>query len=414
MSGIHQAPNTPSLVSFSTTDDLVSGLAAFILKAQKQSIDKKGRFTIALSGGSLPKMLRGLVDNPTVKWDKWQVFYVDERVVPLDHPDSNHLACTTHLFSKVPIPLENIHTIDPNLLEDLEELSDAYEKDLIREFAQKDSARFPIFDLILLGMGPDGHTASLFPGHELLAEEDRWVAYLEDSPKPPPKRITFTYPVINHGLRVVFVAAGKEKVDTLSSILDHPENGLPSARVKPVYPVRPEDDENKTAYCNYMINYILLVSRQGKLRLAKWFTTLPSKTKTKIIHDVTRLVLARDRRPRMCNVIEYKGTSVSLLVVYRQYASLFFICEIEEDDNELLTLEIIHQYVEILDNYFGNVCELDLIFNFDRAYSILDELVVAGELQESSKKTVLTAAASMEVGENDEDLREALRTAFFA
>jgi 6-phosphogluconolactonase len=134
------------------------------------------------------------------------------------------------------MPSANIHTLDPSLLDDLEELSDAYEKELIREFAQKDSARFPVFDLILLGMGPDGHTASLFPGHELLVEEDRWVAYLEDSPKPPPRRITFTYPVINHAARVVFVAAGKEKVDVLSTVLDDPEAGLPSARVRPVYP----------------------------------------------------------------------------------------------------------------------------------------------------------------------------------
>ncbi|KAG6861208.1 hypothetical protein C0995_002557 [Termitomyces sp. Mi166 len=233
---VHQAPNSPVLVSFSSPDALLDGLAAFIIKAQRDSLDKKGRFTIALSGGSLPKMLAGLVDNPAVKWDKWQVFYVDERVVPLDHPDSNHLASSTHLFSKVPIPKQNIHTIDTTLLDDLEELSDAYEKELIREFAQKDSARFPIFDLILLGMGPDGHTASLFPGHDLLAEEDRWVAYIEDSPKPPPKRITFTYPVINHASRVVFVATGKEKVDILSQVLDHPEKGLPSARVRPVYP----------------------------------------------------------------------------------------------------------------------------------------------------------------------------------
>jgi 6-phosphogluconolactonase len=165
-----------------------------------------------------------------------QVFYADERVVPLDHSDSNHLACTNVLFSKVPIPAENIHPLDPALLNDLEELSDAYEKELIREFAQKDSARFPVFDLVLLGMGPDGHTASLFPGHALLTEEDRWVAYLEDSPKPPPKRITLTYPVINHAARVVFVAAGKEKVETLTTVLDNPEAGLPSARVKPVFP----------------------------------------------------------------------------------------------------------------------------------------------------------------------------------
>jgi len=233
---VHQPPHPPVLISFSSTDVLIESLASFIIKAQKQSIDKKGRFTIALSGGSLPKMLKGLIHNPAVKWDKWQVFYADERVVPLDHPDSNHRSCTELLFSKVPIPTSNIHTLDESLLSDLEELSDAYEKELIREFAQKDAARFPVFDLILLGMGPDGHTASLFPQHELLAEDDRWVAYLEDSPKPPPKRITFTYPVINHAARVVFVAAGKEKVEILSKVLDDPEAGLPSSRVKPAFP----------------------------------------------------------------------------------------------------------------------------------------------------------------------------------
>jgi 6-phosphogluconolactonase len=164
------------------------------------------------------------------------VFYADERAVPLDHPDSNHRSCTEALFSHVPIPPENIYTINASHLDDLEELSDAYEKILVREFAGKDSARFPIFDLILLGMGPDGHTASLFPDHELLLEKDRWVAYVEDSPKPPPRRVTLTFPVINHASRIVFVAAGKEKQDALKKVLDSPEEGLPAARVKPVFP----------------------------------------------------------------------------------------------------------------------------------------------------------------------------------
>ncbi|KAG8958775.1 suppressor of los1-1 [Tulasnella sp. 419] len=85
-------------------------------------------------------------------------------------------------------------------------------------------------------MGPDGHTASLFPGHELLAEEDRWVAYIEDSPKPPPKRITLTFPVINHAANVAFVASGSGKQEMLSNILDHPERGLPCSRVRPAAP----------------------------------------------------------------------------------------------------------------------------------------------------------------------------------
>ncbi|KLO08283.1 Adaptor protein complex sigma subunit [Schizopora paradoxa] len=149
-----------------------------------------------------------------------------------------------------------------------------------------------------------------------------------------------------------------------------------------------------------MINYILLVSRQGKVRLAKWFTTLPPKTKAKIVKDVTQLVLAR--RTRMCNFLEYKDSKV----VYRRYASLFFVCGISQTDNELVTLEIIHRYVEVLDRYFGNVCELDLIFNFQKAFAILDELIIAGELQDSSKKSVLRVVAqsdAIEEQENSED-----------
>jgi 6-phosphogluconolactonase len=230
---MHNAPAKPVLYSQKDGDDVVRALTEYILQAQREAVEKKGRFTVALSGGSLPKMLRGLIGNEGVDWDKWQVYYADERAVPLDDPDSNHALCTKELYSKVPLPEANIHPIDTSLLDDLEELSDAYEKALILQFASKDSARFPIFDLILLGMGPDGHTCSLFPGHELLAEEDRWVAYLEDSPKPPPRRVTLTYPVLNHALRVAFVATGEGKQEMLAKILDNPELGLPCSRVRP-------------------------------------------------------------------------------------------------------------------------------------------------------------------------------------
>lgn len=161
------------------------------------------------------------------------VYYADERVVPLDNEDSNHKLCTDVLFSKVEIPTENIHPIDATLLGDLKELADSYEKQLVSEFAGGDAVRFPVFDLILLGLGPDGHTASLFPNHELLAVEDRWVAYLEDSPKPPPKRITMTYSVINHASKVAFVATGESKDDILAEIMDDPAtHSLPASRVK--------------------------------------------------------------------------------------------------------------------------------------------------------------------------------------
>ncbi|KAF8335051.1 Adaptor protein complex sigma subunit [Cantharellus anzutake] len=140
----------------------------------------------------------------------------------------------------------------------------------------------------------------------------------------------------------------------------------------------------------------------GKVRLAKWFLTLPPKQKTKIVKDVTQLVLAR--RTRMCNFLEYKDTKV----VYRRYASLFFICGIGPNDNELVTLEIIHRYVEVLDRYFGNVCELDLIFNFQKAYAILDEVIITGELQESSKKSVLRVVAQSDAIEDTENSEDTL------
>lgn len=131
------------------------------------------------------------------------------------------------------------------------------------------------------------------------------------------------------------------------------------------------------------IRHLILLSRQGKVRLAKWFTTLSPKEKAKIVKDVSQLVLPR--RTRMCNFLEYKDTKI----VYRRYASLFFIAGCDADDNELITLEIIHRYVEQMDKYYGNVSELDIIFSFTKAYYVLDELLLAGELQESSKKNVL-------------------------
>ncbi|KAK4055066.1 AP-1 adaptor complex sigma subunit Aps1 [Microbotryomycetes sp. JL221] len=106
----------------------------------------------------------------------------------------------------------------------------------------------------------------------------------------------------------------------------------------------------------------------------------------------------------MCNFLEYKDSKV----VYRRYASLFFVCGIGQQDNELITLEIIHRYVEVLDRYFGNVCELDLIFNFQKAYSILDELIIAGEMQEPSKKSVLRAVGQADATEEAEQSEDSL------
>eukprot|EP00932_Pfiesteria_piscicida_P015477 SRR837773.27716.p2 GENE.SRR837773.27716~~SRR837773.27716.p2 ORF type:complete len:151 (+),score=62.68 SRR837773.27716:55-507(+) len=132
-----------------------------------------------------------------------------------------------------------------------------------------------------------------------------------------------------------------------------------------------------------MIQYMLLISRQGKTRLKKWFVPCLERDQFRTIKEVSSLVLGRP--PKVCNFLEWRDYKI----VYKRYASLFFIACIEADDNELLALEAIHHFVECLDRYFGNVCELDLIFNFHKAYYILDEIVISGELQETSKRAVL-------------------------
>jgi 6-phosphogluconolactonase len=121
-----------------------------------------------------------------------EVFFCDEAAVPPSSEDSNYHSNYLSFLSHVPIPPSQIHTIDPAYLTDLEELADQYEKQLISHFAASNAARYPVFDLMLLGMGPDGETASLFPGHEILSERDAWVSYVEDAPRGPKSRITMT------------------------------------------------------------------------------------------------------------------------------------------------------------------------------------------------------------------------------
>lgn len=131
-----------------------------------------------------------------------------------------------------------------------------------------------------------------------------------------------------------------------------------------------------------MMHFLLLFSRQGKLRLQKWFKPTSEREKKKVIRDMMMLVLPRP--PRSCNFLQWRD----MKIVYKRYASLFFCAGLDNTDNELLAIEVLHRYVELLDKYFGNVCELDIIFNFEKAYFILDEFLMAGEIQETSKVAV--------------------------
>ncbi|PFH35700.1 putative clathrin assembly protein AP19 [Besnoitia besnoiti] len=155
-----------------------------------------------------------------------------------------------------------------------------------------------------------------------------------------------------------------------------------------------------------MIHFLLLVSRQGKVRLSRWYVPaglpaeasadsvspqgsfaaggLSMKQRSDLLREAASRVLQRSAK--QCNVVEWREDTK---LVFKRYASLFFIACVDSNENALLTLEIIHHFVEVLDRYFGNVCELDLIFNFHKAYYLLDEIICGGELQETSKKAVL-------------------------
>ncbi|XP_060962882.1 AP-1 complex subunit sigma-2 isoform X3 [Cannabis sativa] len=138
-----------------------------------------------------------------------------------------------------------------------------------------------------------------------------------------------------------------------------------------------------------MIHFVLLISRQGKVRLTKWYSPYSQKERTKVLRELSGVILTRG--PKLCNFVEWRGYKV----VYKRYASLYFCMCIDQDDNELEVLEIIHHYVEILDRYFGSVSK-QYSSSYSRAYYILDELLIAGELQESSKKTVARLIAAQD------------------
>ena len=132
-----------------------------------------------------------------------------------------------------------------------------------------------------------------------------------------------------------------------------------------------------------MIQFILLFSRQGKIRLQKWYDAYYEKEKRKITKDLISTILARETT--MSNFIEWRN----LKIVYKRYASMFFAFGISMNDNELICLSIIHRYVEVLDMHFGSVCELDIIYNLEKAHFVLDEFIMAGEVLETSKEEIL-------------------------
>jgi 6-phosphogluconolactonase len=207
------------------------------LRAARAAIEQRGRFLVALSGGSTPKAMFGLLaadeaaGRNALPWDEVQVFFGDERHVPPDHPESNYRMANEALLSRVPIPPANVHRFRAEL--DAARAAVEYENELRSVFGFG-AGEVPRFDLIMLGMGPDGHTASLFPGSAALMEQNalvcaNWVEKFDSH------RITFTFPLLNAAAEVLFVAGGADKAD----VLRHVFRGDPSGRSYPAQAVRP-------------------------------------------------------------------------------------------------------------------------------------------------------------------------------
>ncbi|KAB5538441.1 hypothetical protein DKX38_015974 [Salix brachista] len=207
-------------------DELGTDLAEYIAELSEASVKERGVFAIAVSGGSLIGLMGKLCETPynkTVDWAKWYIFWADERVVGKTHADSNYKLVKDALLSKVPVVPSHVNSINDSV--SAEEAADVYEfhiRQLVktRTINVSDNSDCPKFDLILLEMGPDGHVASLFPNHPMLDEKAGWVAFITDSPKPPPERITFTLPVINSASNVAVVVTGESKAEAVHLAID--------------------------------------------------------------------------------------------------------------------------------------------------------------------------------------------------
>ncbi|MGD0790546.1 MAG: 6-phosphogluconolactonase [Terriglobales bacterium] len=234
-------PFTRSIEVFPTAANLFHAAAEEFVRAARTAIGAQGRFSVALSGGSTPKALYSLLASNYAEfaWSRIFLFFGDERHVPPTDADSNYRMVNESLLTKIAIPPENVFRV-PAENPDAAAAASEYEAQLRRFFELPPEIRpgdrpgeFPRFDLILLGMGPDGHTASLFPDSPALDEQSRlvvanWVAKFNTH------RITLTFPVLNRAAEVMFLASGADKANMVHQVLEGKNTPpLPSQRVQP-------------------------------------------------------------------------------------------------------------------------------------------------------------------------------------
>jgi len=225
----------PAVEIYSDSETLMHAAADRIARHARRALGARGRFSIALSGGTTPRRLYELLARPPfgtrIDWSRVDVFWGDERCVPRDHPESNYRMACEALLDRVPIPPENVHRIAGE--DEPQQAARAYEQTLRSYFKTAEGPPKRSFDLVLLGMGDDGHTASLFPGTPAVTELQRWVM-----PTIGPHgmwRITLTPVVIDAATAITFLVAGAAKADRLKEALEREQANLPVQFIRPTH-----------------------------------------------------------------------------------------------------------------------------------------------------------------------------------
>lgn len=224
-----------NITLFDTPEQLALAAAEKFVDCAHDATHDRGLFSVALAGGNTPKRVYELLATERfkhrVEWPGVHIFFGDERCVPPDHPDSNYRMAYEMLVSKVAIPAKNVHRMIGEA--DPKEGAKEYEEQLKVFFA---GLSWPRFDFVFLGMGEDGHTASLFPGSSALRENSRWVLNTK-AERFEHDRITLTVPVFNHSANVVFLVTGKDKAERVAEVLHGPAKAqpLPAQLIKPTH-----------------------------------------------------------------------------------------------------------------------------------------------------------------------------------
>ena len=230
---------TPDIRILRRTDAVFQAAANLFVTAARAAVADRGRFCVALAGGSTPRSLyrllaEGRAWRDAMPWERSHFFWSDERHVPPSHEDNNSRMAMDAMLSKVPVPASNVHRVEAEL-ESADEAARLYEH-LLHEFFGLAQGEFPRFDLALLGMGTDGHTASLFPGTQALDERERLVVSNRVE-KLRTERITFSVPTLNNTAHVVFLVTGEDKASALAAVFEgtYEPTRYPAQLIRPAH-----------------------------------------------------------------------------------------------------------------------------------------------------------------------------------